>query len=333
MRGPYFKGCSVHHLISDRRDRHTLFAAVNTGFWGSMIKTSMNLGKHWNDVKVNPSFPKDSGMKLEKIWHLEAGSETEPEAMFAGVEPAALFRSHDHGETWNPVPSLNSHSTRNQWSPGAGGLCLHSIQVHPSNIKKIYVGISAAGVFSSEDAGETWSPMNQGTRADFLPDKYPEVGQCVHKLILHPKNPSVLYQQNHCGVYRKAAGEKEWYDISEGLPSRFGFPIGAHTQDSKTIYVVPQESDTFHASPRGQLSVYRSTNGGDRWQRLQTGLPNRNAYVNVLREGFAVDELDPYGLYLGTNTGQIFYSSDEGLHWRLMCEYLPPIYSLETVVT
>jgi len=274
---------------------------------------------------------------VENVWHVEPALADEPDTVYAGVAKAGLFRSEDRGKTWRAVEGLNNHQTRPQWQPGAGGMCLHSIQLNPSNPKQMYVGISAAGVFKTEDGGETWSARNKGVRTDFLPVKYPEVGQCVHKLRMDPKNPEHLYQQNHCGVYRSEDGGESWTDISKGLPAReegsqtgFGFPLGVHPRKSGTIYVFPEDSDAYRVSANAELAVYQSINGGNTWRKLNRGLPRGHAYVGCYREGFATDKLEPAGLYFGTRMGQVFYSVNEGKRWQALAQWLPPVYSVSS---
>ncbi|MFQ5951332.1 MAG: exo-alpha-sialidase [Candidatus Geothermarchaeales archaeon] len=326
-KGPFFKGRRVLHTAFDPGDEATIYSSVHSPHWGGTVRRSTDIGDTWSKEKRPMRFPKGSGLTLEKIWHLEPDPH-EPGVLYAGVEPAALFRSEDSGDTWSPVEALNNHDTRNMWEPGGGGLCLHTIIPDRGNPRNMYVGISAAGVFGSTDGGQSWTPLNKGTRADFLPNKYPEVGQCVHKIVQDPGNPKVLYQQNHSGVYRTDNGGEEWVDIGQGLSSDFGFPIAAHPTETGTVYVVPQVSDVFRVTPRGALAVYRSRNGGESWKRLDGGLPQTMAYLGVLREGLATDTLDPAGLYLGTTTGELFHSRDEGESWSLITSWLPRILSV-----
>ena len=230
------------------------------------------------------------------------------------------------------MSSLTSHPSRPKWHPGAGGLCLHSIVVDQTNNNRMFVGISAVGVFRTEDGGATWTTANQGTRAEFLPEKYPEYGQCVHKLLMADGRSSLLFQQNHCGVYRSADAGRSWQEITSGLPSDFGFPLGIHPRKPETVFVLPLKGAEFRCPPEGKLRVFRSQDGGKNWQPLSKGLPQENAFVGVYREGMAVDTLDPAGVYFGTNTGKVFTSSDEGDSWRLLADNLPPVYSISTAV-
>jgi photosystem II stability/assembly factor-like uncharacterized protein len=269
-------------------------------------------------------------LTVEKVWHVEPGHADQASVVYAGVEPAALFRSEDGGDNWRPVDGLNNHPTRPKWTPGGGGLCLHSIVVDPSNAKRLYAGISAAGLFKSEDGGETWNPKNKGVRADFLPDKYPELGQCPHKVLMDANKPRQLYQQNHCGVYRSEDAAESWIEITKGLPSQFGFPLAVHPHKSGAIYVVPEEGDFFRAAAKRELAVYGSSSAGKAWKKLNNGLPKKNVYLGCHRECLATDKLEPAGLYVGTRMGHIFHSANEGRHWQLLAQYLPPIYSVST---
>ena len=327
LRGPFLKGREIHHAVYDRRSGRIL--ATSNAEWSTPeIVWSGNLGKTWNPAKRSPAFPKESGARLERIWHIEPGRLREPKVLYAGVAPAALFRSEDSGATWEEVRSLSQHPTRFRWRPGGGGLSLHSIVVDPTNAQRMFVGISAVGVFRTDDGGQSWQTANRGTRADFLPVKKPEYGQCVHKLLLAGGKPSLLFQQSHCGVYRSANGGVSWEEITKGLPSDFGFPLAIHPRKPETIYVLPLEAEKFRCVPGGRLRVFRSQNGGKSWKALTRGLPQANAFVSVLREGMAVDQCNPAGIYFGTNTGKIFASRDDGDTWQLLADNLPPIYSI-----
>jgi photosystem II stability/assembly factor-like uncharacterized protein len=312
----------------DKRDRKTIYAAVNSGHFGPTVEMSKNFGKTWSNAQKPPRFPENSGLDVENIWHVEPGFADEPDVVYAGVAPAALFRSSDRGNSWELNENLNNHPTRSQWQPGAGGLCLHSIILDPSNKKRMYVGISAVGIFKTEDGGQTWSTRNKNVRADYAPNKYPEFGQCVHKLVMDPNKPTSLYQQNHCGVYRSEDAAESWVEISEGLPSGFGFPMATHPHDSDRFYVVPEEGDFFRATPNRKFAVYETRNAGKDWKKRSEGLPSEHAYTGCFREGLATDELDPAGVYVGTRMGQLFHSTDEGNTWRLIAQWLPPIHSV-----
>jgi photosystem II stability/assembly factor-like uncharacterized protein len=330
IRGPFLSGTSVFHMCFDRRDGMTIYAAVNSGHFGPTVQMSKDFGKTWANARKPPRFPENSGLSVENVWHVEPGLSEEPDVLYAGVAPAALFRSLDRGNSWELNENLNNHPTRSNWQPGAGGLCLHSIVLDPSQSKRMYVGISAVGVFKSEDAGKTWDLKNKNVRADFAPTKYPEFGQCVHKLVMDPKKPSSLYQQNHCGVYRSEDAAESWVEITEGLPSQFGFPMATHPHDSGRFYVVPEEGDFFRATANKQFAVYETQNAGKIWIKRFRGLPAKDAYLGCYREGLGTDALDPAGVYVGTRMGHLFHSIDEGKTWRLIAQWLPPIHSVST---
>ncbi len=332
LEGPYFRGTDVNHLLVDVRGEPTLFACVNSAWFGSGLQCSRDWGASWEQPEQEVRFPEGSDRKVEKIWCVAPGRHQQPEVLYAGVAPAALFASRDGGRTWSEVTGLADHPTREKWTPGAGGMMVHSICVHPIDSARMTVGISAAGAFSTEDGGTSWEPRNQGVLADFLPEKYPQVGQCVHHMALHPGVPERLYQQNHCGVYRSDDAGRTWIDLSEGLPSRFGFPLVIHPHDADTIYVVPEDSPEFRCPVDASFAIFRSRNRGDSWDRLTRGLPQQHAYLQVYRQAMCSDPCDPAGIYVGTSTGQIFSSRDEGDTWELMADYLPPVYSLEAVM-
>lgn len=326
-RGPFLRGKEVYHAICDPRTGR-IFATSNDAWFGSEIVFSDDLGETWTSARQSPAFSENSGLKIERIWHLEPGLEANPNVLYAGVAPAALFRSEDGGETWSEVTGLSEHPTRSRWHPGAGGLCLHSIQLDPANPQRIFVAISAVGVFRTDDGGTTWQPVNRGTRAEFLPEKLPEFGQCVHKLLMAPGKPELLFQQNHCGVYRSADAGATWEEITAGLPSDFGFPLALHPRDPQTVYVLPLQGAEFRCPPEGKLRVFRSRDGGRSWDSLTAGLPQEHAFASVLREGMASDSRDPAGVYFGTNTGKLFASRDEGDTWQIIADDLPPISSV-----
>jgi len=326
--GPFLKGKEVHHAIRDPRTGR-IFATSNDAWFGSEIVYSDDLGETWTSAKQSPTFAEDSGLKLEGIWHIEPGLAATPDVLYAGVAPAALFKSVDAGETWSEVTELSGHPTRSRWHPGAGGLCLHSIQLDPVNARRMFIAISAVGVFRTDDGGANWKPVNRGTRADFLPENKPEFGQCVHKMLMAPGRPELLFQQNHCGVYRSADAGESWEEITAGLPSDFGFPLAVHPRDAETIYVLPLQGAEFRCPPEGKLRVFRSRDGGRNWEALTKGLPQEQAFPGILREGMATDKADPAGVYFGTNTGKIFASRDEGDSWHVLAENLPPVSSVE----
>ncbi len=329
--GPHFPGWSLTHMKYDHRN-HMLYAALTHDVYGSNIHRSADLGQNWQMVD-GPHFAEGDKRTVRRMWHVQPGHTSQPQTLWAGADPGALFRSDDDGRTWSGMPGINDHPTRDQWQPGAGGLMVHTIVQDPTNADRLFVAISAAGVFRTEDGGQTWAPKNQGVRADFLPQTYPEVGQCCHHLVMSPEDPNALYQQNHCGVYRTADGGETWADIGSGrLPSTFGFPMAIHPRDGQTVYVVPMHSDEYRYTPEGKFRVYRTRDGGESWQGMTQGLPQENAYLNVFREALATDGLDPAGVYVGTGSGQLFYSRDEGDSWDTLADTLPPIYSVGTAV-
>jgi photosystem II stability/assembly factor-like uncharacterized protein len=348
-----FKGWNLMHMQMDPRDRR-MHAAVSHFVYGPTTHYSDDLGKTWTQASLSPKLPRpsvsgrphgtveeafskiplpDTPEEVTKVWNITPGRADEPGVLYAGVQPASLFRSTDRGDSWSLVEGLYDHPQRGQWNPGAGGLCLHTIVLDPKDHNRMYVAISAAGVYRSDDGGQTWQPRNKNVRADFMGESnFPEFGQCVHKLEMHPARPEVLFQQNHCGVYRSDNSGDDWIDIGEGrLPSRFGFPIAIHPHDPRSVYIILEESDEFRMSVGGQFAVWRSRDDGQNWQRLTKGLP-QNAHLVVLREALATDTCEKAGLYAGTNTGQLFYSRDEGDSWEILADFLPPILSVETAV-
>jgi len=330
LTGPILKGCEVNH-VTYIPDARTIVVAGKSGWWGPAIQVSSDSGRTWREPASAIRFDEGRGHSVERIWTVR-GDPREPGRVYAGVDPGALFVSRDAGEHWSEVATLTEHATRAKWVPGAGGLMVHSIAFDPTRRQRLTVGISAAGAFRTDDEGATWTPKNTGVRADFLPDKFPEVGQCVHHLEAHPSNPNVLYQQNHCGVYRSDDAGDTWVDISNGLPSRFGFPLAVLPHDGDTIFVVPEESDMARMTPDAAFRIYRSRDRGNSWQPLTKGLPQSHAYSNVMRMAMAADALDPAGVYVGTQGGQLLASRDAGDTWDVIFNWLPPIYSVETAI-
>jgi hypothetical protein len=339
VRGPFFAGWEVYHITGCPADPDRLYASQSSSWFGQLIQRSDDGGVSWQPVGNQFSYEGSIGMhqwydgtphpwKFARVWHLEV-SRTDPDTVYAGVEDAALFRSADGGQSWQELPGLRTHESGSSWQPGAGGMCLHTIIVHPTDPGRILVAISAAGVFGSDDAGKTWRARNRGLRSEQLPDPAAEVGHCVHRIAMHPARPDVLFMQKHWDVMRSDDGGESWYEISGELPSDFGFPIVVHAHEPDTIYVVPIASDSEHYPPEGKLRVYRSRNGGYEWQPLRTGLPQRGCYVNVLREAMAVDWLDPCGVYVGTTGGQVYASADAGDSWMAIVRDLPPVLSVE----
>ena len=324
--GPHFRGSEVNHVSQDSREPKRLYAAVNSAWFGPHIHASTNGGKTWKLSEKGLELKCVPEQSIKRIWHICPGHADEPGVVYAGADPGALFRSDDWGRTWQEVPSLTNHATRAQWTPGAGGMCLHSIQCLGKG--RMVVAISAAGVFRTLDGGTTWSPFNAGTRADFLPNKFPEVGQCVHKLLSHPSDPESLYQQNHCGIYRGKLNDKKWADVSRGLPSRFGFGLAIPAAEPRSMFTVPMESPEYRCNPEGKFRVARSRDAGKTWKLLTRGLPQRDAHLLVLREAVASDDLDPAGVYVGTTSGHVFYTRDAGDNWQILAENLPAVYSV-----
>ena len=317
--GPELTGWSIFHAVRDPRDG-TLYTASNSGVYGGTVHRSADGGHTW-DRSEPIELP---GHELGELWHVEPGHASEPEALYLGATPGALFRSDDSGHTWQRVTGLTEHPTRERWQPGAGGMCCHSIQVDPAAPSRLYAAISAAGSFRSEDAGESWTPINAGVAADFLPDPYPEVGQCVHKLLIHPARSERLWQQNHCGVYRSDDRGDTWERLDgNGLPSSFGFPIALDPGDPDVAYVVPEEGGENRVTAGGRLGVYRTSDGGSTWELHADGLPEQ-AWSVVLREGMSWDEQGPV---LGTQAGSVW--ALENGHWAELARDLPPILSVE----
>jgi photosystem II stability/assembly factor-like uncharacterized protein len=330
IEGPQLSGWEVLHAIRDPRDG-VLHAATNNWVYGATAHRSSDGGQTWERAE-GIGLPEESGLTWEKSWHVEPGHESQPNTLWLGGTPGALFRTDDGGTAWEPVRSLLEHPTRERWQPGAGGMCTHSIQLDPSDPQRIYVGISAAGVFRSDDGGTSWTPANSGTAADFMPDDpFPEVGQCVHKLLLHPARPDRLWQQNHCGVYRSDNRGESWERLEgNGLPSGFGFPLALDPVDPDAAFVVPEEGAENRVTSNGRLGVYRTRDRGASWELLTDGLPE-NAWQSVKREGMSFDWLDPAGVYLGTQSGSLFISPDGGDEWHEAARYLPEILSVEAV--
>jgi photosystem II stability/assembly factor-like uncharacterized protein len=327
LEGPLLTGWSIFHAMQDSRDGN-LYVAANNFVYGGTVQRSSDLGKTWERAE-GLGLPEDTGLKLEEVWHVEPGHKDEPDTLFLGATPGALFRSDDKGETWEPVMGLVQHETRERWQPGAGGMCCHSIQIAPHEPKVMFAAISAAGTFRTDDGGETWVPLNKNVAADFMPDPYPEVGQCVHKLLLNAARPDRLWQQNHCGVYRSDDRGAEWERLDgNGLPSGFGFPLAIHPRDPEVAYVIPEEGAENRVTPDSRLGVYRTTDGGASWELLQNGLPQQ-AWASVMREGLASDTVDPAGIYFGTQSGSVFVSASEGDEWTEVARQLPPILSVE----
>jgi len=324
--GPYFHGQSIYALAYDSRaGRHRLWASTQS-FWGTYLRSSDDFGKTWtNPPEANIRFPTDSGASLKNIWQICLDRPDAPDLLYCGVEPAALFESRDSGETWSLVRGLFDHPHRPRWVPGNGGLCLHTILPDPEKNGRMCVAISSAGVYGTDDAGCTWRARNRGIRVVYQPEKYPEFGQCVHKMVMHPARPERLFLQNHWGLYRSDDGAESWKDIANGVPSDFGFAMVMHPHNPDCVYILPVESDEFRCTPDGRLRVYRTRNAGASWEPLMRGLPQKRAYETVLRDAMTADSLDPHGLYFGTRSGQLYGSRDEGKTWTRILEGLPAV--------
>ncbi len=334
IEGPHFRGEAVYALLHDTRgDRARTFAATNSMHWGPTLRTSNDNGVTWS--RPGPQtvrFPADSGRALAQIWQIASGRRTEPDVFYCGVEPAALFESRDGGESWQPNQGLLKHEHQPKWQPGGGGLCLHTIVLDPENPRRMLIAMSTGGVYRSEDGGNSWRARNSGVRAQFMPEeqRYPEFGQCVHKVVHHPSRPGRLFLQNHWGLYRSDDWGDNWVDIANGVPSDFGFAMQMHPHDPDTVYIVPIEADMFRATPEAKLRVYRTRNAGASWEPLTRGLPQRGAYENVLRDALAADSFDAAGIYFGTRSGKLYGSRDEGGTWTEIADALPPIVCVKT---
>src|SRR5207245_2287758 len=360
--GPHFAGWEMYHIKGSPADPNRIYASQSSGWFGQIIQRSDDAGKTWHQPGTPPGeltttpegMPKAESNKFvydtspqtgkpltthqwydgtqhawefKRVWHLEP-SLSDPEVVYAGVEDAALFRSTDGGKNWHELAGLRD-AQGPKWSPGAGGMCLHTILLDPSNPKRIFIAISAAGAFRTDDGGKTWKPINRGLHSQYIPDPTTEVGHCVHRMALHPSRPNTLFMQKHWDVMRTDDAGDSWKEVSGNLPTDFGFPIDVHAHEPETIYVVPIKSDSEHYPPSGRLRVYRSRTGGDEWQALTKGLPQRNCYVNVLRDAMSVDSLEPCGVYFGTSGGQVYASADAGDNWKPIVRDLPAVLSVE----
>ncbi len=361
--GPFFTGWEVYHLKGSPVDPNRIYASQSSGWFGQIIQRSNDGGKTWEmpgtapgeELKSPEGFPKGESNKFvydvsaktgkpltthmwydgtqhpwefKRVWHLEPSLD-DPDTCYAGVEDAALFKTKDGGKTWNEVAGLRGHGTGPQWQPGAGGLCLHTILLDPKNPKRMYIAISSAGAFRTDDGGKTWTPINQGLRSEYIPDPTAEIGHCVHHMAMHPSRPDVLFMQKHWDVMRSDNSGDLWREISANLPTDFGFVIDVHAHEPETLYVVPIKSDSEHFVHEGKLRVHRSRDGGGEWEPLTKGLPQKDCYVNVLRDGMAVDTLDKCGVYFGTTGGQVYCSPDGGDTWEAIVRDLPAVVSVE----
>jgi photosystem II stability/assembly factor-like uncharacterized protein len=339
VHGPLFGGWEIYHLKGSPAHPDRLYASQGTSWFGQVIQRSDDGGQTWEAVGNRFVYEGVPGThqwydgtphpwEFARVWHLEP-SATDPDTVYAGVEDAALFRSTDGGQTWQEIPGLRRHESAPSWQPGAGGMCLHTILLDPMDPARIVVAISSAGTFRTDDAGTTWRPVNRGLRSEQLPNPTAEVGHCVHRLAMHRSRPDVLFMQKHWDVMRSDDGGESWREVSGDLPSDFGFPIDVHAHEPDTIYVVPIKSDSEHYPPEGKLRVYRSRTGGGEWEALTKGLPQRDCYVNVLRDAMAVDSLEACGVYFGTTGGQVYASRDAGDSWAPIVRDLPAVLSVE----
>jgi photosystem II stability/assembly factor-like uncharacterized protein len=361
--GPHFPGWEIYHMKASPVDSNRIYASQTSGWFGQIIQRSDDAGKTWHQPGTPPGeptttpqgFPKGESNKFvydtsaatgkpltthqwydgtqhpwefKRVWHLEP-SLSDADVCYAGVEDAAIFRTTDGGKTWHELAGLRGHGTGPQWSPGAGGMGLHTILIDPSNQKRIFVAISAAGAFRTDDAGKTWKPINKGLHSQYIPNPTAEVGHCVHRIALHRSRPGVLFMQKHWDVLRSDDAGESWREVSGNLPTDFGFVIDVHAHDPETIYVVPIKSDAEHFVHDGKLRVYRSKKGGNEWEALTKGLPQENCYVNVLRDAMSIDVLDPCGVYFGTTGGQVYASANAGDSWSAIVRDLPAVLSVE----
>ena len=339
VEGPLFAGWEIYHVKGSPVDANRIFASQSTGWFGQLIQRSDDGGATWQPVGNQFKYDGVPGThqwydgtahpwEFARVWHLEP-SPSDPDEVLAGVEDAALFRSTDGGENWAELSGLRTHGTGSSWQPGAGGMCLHTIIVSPKDPKRIFVAISSAGAFRSDDAGTSWRPINHGLHSEGIPDEDAEVGHCVHRIALHPSRPDVLFMKKHWDVMRSDDAGDSWAEVSGNLPSDFGFAIDVHAHEPETVYVVPITSDSQHFPPDGKLRVYRSRVGGNEWEPLTKGLPQANCYVDVLRDAMAVDSLDSCGVYFGTTGGQVYVSADAGDSWKSIVRDLPSVLSVE----
>src|SRR5689334_17416639 len=356
--GPHFAGWELYHVKGSPADPNRIYASQTSGWFGQVIQRSDDGGKTWHQPgtpagqPAEPGPPKSESNKFaydatakpltthqwydgtqhpwefKRVWHLEP-SITDPDTVYAGVEDAAIFRSTNGGRDWKELSGLRGHGTGPKWQPGAGGMCLHTIILDPKDPKRIWIAISAAGAFRTDDGGTTWKPINKGLYSKYIPDPTAEVGHCVHRIAMHPSNPDVLFMQKHWDVMRTSNAGESWEKVSGNLPTDFGFPIDVHAHEPNTVYVVPIKSDSEHFPLEGKLQVYRSRSGGNDWEALTNGLPQKDCYVNVLREAMAVDRLDSCGIYFGTTGGQVYASIDAGDHWAPIVRDLPAVLSVE----
>jgi photosystem II stability/assembly factor-like uncharacterized protein len=337
--GPHFGGWEMYHLKGSPADPNRIYASQCSGWFGQTMQRSNDGGKTWETIDNKFVYEGTPGThrwydgtphpwEFKRVWHLEPSLD-DPDTVYAGVEDAAMFKTSDGGKSWQELPGLRGHGTGADWQPGAGGMCLHTILIDPSDPNRIYIAISAAGAFRTTDGGKSWTPINQGLHSQYIPNPTAEVGHCVHRLAMHPTKPSTLYMQKHWDVMRTDNGGDLWQEVSGNLPTDFGFVIDVHAHEPETVYVVPIKSDGEHYPPEGKLRVYRSRSGGNEWEALGQGLPDKDCYVNVLRDAMCVDSMDSCGVYFGTTGGQVYCSADSGDHWAPIAEHLPAVLSVE----
>jgi photosystem II stability/assembly factor-like uncharacterized protein len=337
--GPHFGGWEIYHVKGSPADPDRLYASQSSSWFGQVIHRSDDAGKSWNPANNKFVYEGTPGphkwydgtphpWEFKRVWHLEPSLDN-PDVIYAGVEDAAFFRSTDGAQSWQELPALRTHPSAKDWQPGAGGLCLHTILIDPANPKRIYIAISSAGAFRTDDGGTSWKPINRGLKSEYIPSQEAEVGHCVHRIALHRSRPQVLFMQKHWDVMRTDDGGDTWREVSGNLPTDFGFVIDVHAHEPETIYVVPIKSDSEHYPPDGKLRVFRSRSGGNEWEALTNGLPQRDCYVNVLRDAMSVDALDPCGVYFGTTGGQVYASANAGDTWAPIVRDLPAVLSVE----
>jgi photosystem II stability/assembly factor-like uncharacterized protein len=337
--GPHFGGWEIYHMKGSPVNPNRIYASQSSSWFGQVVHRSDDGGKSWQTVGNEFAYEGVPGThqwydgtahpwEFKRVWHFEP-SLTDPDTVCAGVEDAALFRSTDGGQTWQELAGLRGHGSGPAWQPGAGGMCLHTIILDPSNPDRLFIAISAAGAFRSDNGGKSWTPINRGLRSQYIPDPEAEVGHCVHHVAMHPARPEVLFMQKHWDVMRSDNAGELWHEVSGNLPTDFGFVIDVNANDPETVYVVPIKSDSEHYVPDGKLRVYRSRSGGNEWEALTKGLPQQDCYVNVLRDAMAVDALDRCGIYFGTTGGQVYASADDGDSWEPIVRDLPAVLSVE----
>jgi photosystem II stability/assembly factor-like uncharacterized protein len=337
--GPHFAGWEVYHLKASPVNPDRIYASQTSGWFGQVVQRSDDGGKSWQTAGNQFQYEGTPGphrwydgsphpYEFKRVWHFEPSAD-DAETIFAGAEDAALFKSTDGGQSWAELPGLRTHASASEWAPGAGGLCLHTILMDPKDKDRMYIAISSAGVFRTDDGGATWRPANHGLKSEGIPDPDAEVGHCVHRIAMHPSRPNVLFMQKHWDVMRTDDCAETWREVSDNLPTDFGFVIDVNTNEPDTIYVVPITSDSLHYVPEGKLRVYRSKTGGGEWEAMTKGLPQKDCYVNVLRDAMAVDALDPCGVYFGTSGGQVYASPDGGDSWDAIVRDLPGVLSVE----